>query len=200
MLSPFHKQGGVSLIELMIGLAIAAILLGLGMPGFQTFMSNSHIRNASEAIQNGLSLAKAEAVRRNTNVSLVLNGTSWTVECVTAVGDIEPLPAGDGIPDCPGTNPAATTPSYIQSRPQAEGSSRASVSPATATVTFTSLGRTTMAANATATFNISNPDGTCASSGGSMRCLRVVVTPAGQIRMCDPARPTNSTPPDPQAC
>ena len=49
-----------------------------------------------------------------------------------------------------------------------------------------------------ATFQVTNPmGGTCAADGGEMRCLSVVVTSAGQVRMCDPAV-TAST--DPRKC
>ncbi|WP_164931964.1 GspH/FimT family pseudopilin [Janthinobacterium sp. 17J80-10] len=190
-------QRGVSLIELMVGLAIMGLLLGLGVPGFRTFLQNSQIRNAAEAIQNGLSLAKIEAVKRNTSIHFVLGtGTAWTV-CTSAST----------------TCPAADV---IQARPQSEGAKNAvlavsevvastnaaATSPAfTTTLTFNGLGRvTTIPAGNNAVFNISNTTGgDCVTAGGEMRCLRVVVTSAGQVRMCDPARPV-TTPPDPQAC
>jgi type IV fimbrial biogenesis protein FimT len=60
----------------------------------------------------------------------------------------------------------------------------------------------TLAAGSEAAFNITNPaGGVCAAADedGTMRCLRVLVTQGGQIRMCDPAL-TISKPGDPQAC
>ncbi|WP_019140287.1 GspH/FimT family pseudopilin [Noviherbaspirillum massiliense] len=197
MLSRLPSQRGVTLIELMIGLVIMAIVLGFGVPSFSNFIQSSHIRNAAEAVQNGLSLARSEAVRRNTQVKFVLGtGSSWSVGCVTADPD-----------NCPDP---------ITSRDAAEGSSKASVttsevvastnaavaSPAfTDTLVFNGLGRErTLPPANNAVFDITNPDGgTCVAAGGKMRCLRVVVTPGGQIRMCDPAIPA-ATPPNPQAC
>jgi type IV fimbrial biogenesis protein FimT len=38
----------------------------------------------------------------------------------------------------------------------------------------------------------------CIADGGSMRCLRVVVTGGGSIRMCDPT--PGIVAPDPRAC
>jgi type IV fimbrial biogenesis protein FimT len=190
-------QQGVSLIEIMIGLAIVALLLVAGVPSFATFLQNTQIRNAAEAIQNGLSLARVEAVRRNTNVRFVLgSGSSWSIECETAVADLD----GDGIADCPGTAPSATTPSSIQARVTGEGSTNAVVTASAATLSFNGLGKVTtatLAANATATFAVTNPvvGGACFATG-PMRCLNVVVTPGGQVRMCDPALSSA----DPQAC
>jgi type IV fimbrial biogenesis protein FimT len=198
MLKRLPKQNGVGLIEVMIGLAIVAVLISLAVPGFRSFIQNSHVRNAADAIQNGLNFARAEAVRRNTNVQFRLDtGSSWTVGCVTAV---------------------AACPAVIEARSAAEGSGQATVATAevvastnaavaspvfTTTLVFNGLGkeRTLPLAN-NAVFNISHSSGgACATAGtpAGMRCLRVVVTPGGQVRMCDPARPV-TTPPDPQAC
>lgn len=202
MLTPLHRQRGVSLIELMIGLAIFAVLLGLGVPNFSKFIQNSHIRNAADAIQNGLSLARAEAVRRNTAIDFVLGtGSSWTIGCTSPIADLD----GDGVADCPAT---------IQARPASEGSAKASVATSevdastgtvastpvfTSTLTFNGLGRvlgTTLPAGHDAYFNVSNPTGGSCATAGPMRCLRVDVSSAGAIRMCDPALAST----DPQGC
>ena len=61
-------QVGMTLVELMIGITLFAILLTLGAPTFSRWIQSSQIRNSAEAIHNGLMLARAEAVRRNTAV------------------------------------------------------------------------------------------------------------------------------------
>jgi len=208
-----HQQRGISLIELIIGLAIVAALFAMGVPSFSDFMQNSRIRSAAEAIQNGLNVARAEAVRRNTNVLFIPGaGSSWTVECAAAVADTDE--DDDGAPDCPGSEPTATTPSNIQARPAGEGTANVAVASAEvvaatgevvttplSTIGFNGFGRaSTLNPANNAVFNISNPGGgNCVTADGPMRCLRVVVTPGGQIRMCDPAL-TVSRPTDPQAC
>lgn len=197
-------QRGVSLIETMIGLVIVSMLLAVGVPSFSTFMQNSHIRNAAEAMQNGLSLARAEAVQRNTNVRFTLGAaSSWTVGCVAAVGDLD----NDGVVDCPAT---------IQARAAAEGSAHAAVALSevvaatnaaattpviTSEISFNGLGKVrALPGGNNAVLDISNPTGgACATAGGPMRCLRVVVSTGGQVRMCDPKLST-SNPSDPQAC
>ncbi|RJG00085.1 GspH/FimT family pseudopilin [Noviherbaspirillum saxi] len=191
MLKTVDMQRGVSLIEIMIGLAIVAMLFAAAAPNYATFIQNSQVRNAADALQTGLGYAKAEAVRRNTFVQLVLGADySWTVGCQTPVVDPD---ADDGMElDCPAT---------IQTRSANDGSRNAVITPtpaAPSTIVFNGLGRTTLAANAS--YDITNPSGgTCAAAGGKIRCLSVVVTTAGQVRMCDPAL-TISKPTDPQAC
>jgi type IV fimbrial biogenesis protein FimT len=188
----FHY--GVSLVEIMIGLAIMAILLVAGAPSFSTFLQNSQIRNAAEALQNGMTLARVEAVRRNTNVQFVLDTSnySWAVRCAIAVGDLN----GDGVPDCPGLLPNPTTPANIQARDAVEGSKNAVVTATLPTINFNGMGKVAnLAASSTATFAVTNATGACVPTG-QMRCLNVVVTPGGQVRMCDPTLSS----PDPQAC
>jgi type IV fimbrial biogenesis protein FimT len=73
-----HRQKGVTLIEAMVALTIMGVLLATGVPSFSQFLQNRKVRNAAEALHNGLSLAKAEAVRRNTNITFTLGaGSAW---------------------------------------------------------------------------------------------------------------------------
>jgi type IV fimbrial biogenesis protein FimT len=156
----------------MIAIAIMAIMMGLAVPGFQTWLQNAQIRNAAESIQNGLQLARAEAVKRNTNVTFVLGtDSSWTVSVVS--------PASD-----------------IQSRSSKEGSknvTRSSVLPLGATtVTFNSFG--SVADTATALTQI-NLDSTKLAASAS-KDLRITISASGNVRMCDP----NASISSPSAC
>ena len=188
-------QTGMSLIELMMGLAIVALLFGLAAPGFSVWIQNTHIRTAAEAIQNGLMLARAEAVRRNTAVrfqltdttddscALSTSGTNWLISlqdpagaCATAIADPSDL------------NPPA--PGIIQLRAGAEGSRNAAVAAGQSLIIFNGLGRVAPVPAGDINIDISNPGGgNCISAtpAGAMRCLRVVVSTGGQVRMCDPA-------------
>jgi type IV fimbrial biogenesis protein FimT len=82
-------------------------------------------------------------------------------------------------------------------RPSTEGSRNAVVAATQSTFIFNGLGRLTTAAD---TIAVSNPTGgacaTIAAPNGPMRCLNVVVTTGGQIRMCNPAKAGT----DPQGC
>lgn len=194
------RQSGFSLVELLVGILIMGILFAYGVPNFKDWIQNTQIRNGAEAIQSGLEVARAAAVKRNTNVQIVFGtGTNWTVACSTAVPDLD----GDGTADCPGTG---TTPDNIQTYSSAEGSSKALVSSATVPivagqriVVFNSLGRVTPVPVAPVSIDFKNTSsGTCIDAGGTYRCLRVVITTGGQIRMCDPA--VGWTAQTPQGC
>jgi type IV fimbrial biogenesis protein FimT len=169
--APIRNTLGYSLIELMVGIALIAVLAGLGATSYRDWIENTRIRSAAESIQNGLQVARAEAVKRNAQVQFVFTGNSaWTVGCVVAVGDAD----GDGADDCPAT---------IKSRNQNEGSTAnitvLTTPAAQSSVVFTNLGATTPAS-----FTSVDIDSTAVSGS---RALRITVGVGGNIRMCDPA-------------
>ena len=66
------RQRGFSLIELMVTMVILVLLMVAAMPSIGTWLDNTRIRNEGDSIVNGLQTARAEAVRRNENVSFWL--------------------------------------------------------------------------------------------------------------------------------
>lgn len=184
---------GFSLIELVVGMVILGVLLSLMVPAFSNWLRNARVRTAAESVQNGLQLARAEAVRRNTlvrfslvtttdnNCALDAAGPNWVVSLESPAGKCA-TPASDDV-----------APRILQSRSGAEGSTATTIASDQSSVTFNSLGRlTTPAANV----DFQSATGTCLPAPGTVRCLRVVVSIGGQIRMCDPALPSG----DAQAC
>jgi type IV fimbrial biogenesis protein FimT len=83
MLNSSYSETGFSLIELLIGITIMGILLIMGLPSFKSLIQNAQIHTATDAIQNGLELARAEAVRRNNLVRFQLT-TSVDNSCALA--------------------------------------------------------------------------------------------------------------------
>lgn len=66
-ISPRHKlfgefAKGFTLIELMITLAIVAILLGFGVPSFAPFIANQRVRTAIADLHHDLTFARADAL------------------------------------------------------------------------------------------------------------------------------------------
>jgi type IV fimbrial biogenesis protein FimT len=186
MLNVRAAQRGLSLIELMFTIAVFGILIMLAAPSFFEWQQSSQIRAAAEAVQNGLQLARNEAISRNVPVQIAIGPrTGWTVAEANA--------------------PAAA----VQTRVHEEGTPNANfvLTPDTATtVTFTPLGGVTANVDDSAILtriDIDNPSGgNCqsASTAGPMRCLRILVTGGGSIRMCDPKFDAAAIPKDPRAC
>jgi type IV fimbrial biogenesis protein FimT len=197
----------MTMIELAIGLSIVAILMAAGMPSFSAWMHNSKIRTTAEAIQSGLQVARAEAVRRNALVrfqlttsidagcAIATSGTNWIISRDDPTG----LCANGFIDESFTFSDTTNNPSpgIIKKRTAAEGSSNIIVAAGQASIIFTGAGRVTPALAAPLSIDITNPTGgACATAAGPMRCLRVTVATAGQARMCDPALAST----DPRGC
>jgi len=195
----------MSLIELMVGIAIVAILFVLAVPSFTTWIQSGQIRTSAESIQNGLMLARGEAVRRNTLVRFSLTDTADDACNVTATGTNWVVSQDDPTGACANVASDVTQPRIIQLRAGAEGSINAQVLAGQSSIVFNGLGRVTplpapgaVPPSGEIQINVNNDliGGPCVQAGGPMRCLRVVVSPGGQVRMCDPM----FVAPDPQGC
>lgn len=187
----------MSLIELMIGLAVLGILLGLGIPAFTTMLQNLQIRTAAEAIVSGLQTARNEAVRRNTSVRFQLVN-SMDVDCdLVETGPHWVVSRNDASSKCNAapitafSEPNDTSlPQILQKRLAEDGTATLNATGAgvaASTVVFNSLGRP--ATGGIDTVDVANPaGGNCehATTPGKMRCMRIRVGTGGQIRMCDP--------------
>ena len=85
------RTRGFTLIELLIGLAIFSFLIMLAGPMYAQFMANTQIRNAGEAMLNGVREAQTIAIRGNTLARLVVNtATGWRV--LETIEGAEPSP------------------------------------------------------------------------------------------------------------
>lgn len=181
------RQRGFTVIELMVGIVVLGLLLALGGPSFSQWLHNVRLRNMSEAVLNGIQLARAEAVRRNAQVRFQLVDNLTNSCALTTAGPNWVISMDSAAGACASTNMAddavPTAPRMVQSRAASDGSSSVVVAADQSSVVFNGLGRPT----ATITVNVTNPaGGACAAGGGPMRCLRIAVTAGGQVRMCDP--------------
>jgi type IV fimbrial biogenesis protein FimT len=176
------RTGGFTMVELLIGLAIAALLIVLALPSYSTWIADSQIRNASESIAGGMRYAQSQAVARNSAVAFVLftPANGWTARL-----------------EIDGT--------ALQTGTFAEGSAQTTQTPTpagTTTVTFSSLGGISPT-NADASAVLTQVDVNSAVAGA--RRLIVLVggglSTLGQfsktgIKICDPKWPAT----DPKGC
>lgn len=207
MLTAAKAQKGMTLIELLIGLVIVALLLALGMPSFRTWLQNVQIRNTAESFSNGLQLAKAQAVRTNTNVQFIITDSTPDITSVDGVvasitgGNWlvrELLPAGAGITNV-----------FVQAWGKQEGSSNATVTSGLSCFEFTPLGRLNTAPSPPCVAPAANAAGDIiidlnnskTSGEPNNRPMRLLVALGGQILMCDPnPAAMAANPNNPQFC
>jgi type IV fimbrial biogenesis protein FimT len=168
---------GLTLVEMLIGLAVLGLLLGLGVPSFMVWMQSQQVRNAADAVLNGMQLARAEAIRRNKPVAFALGDqSSWVVTQVNPKLD-------------------------IQSRSAAEGSPKVNVTAdpvGTYAVTFDALGGPTD--NPDGSMRFDSLLFKSQVSNSAIRTLQIVVSVSGTIRMCDPDPNNELKADDPRRC
>ena len=77
-----YKKAGFTTIELLITMAIVAVLVTLAEPSYSTFIEKRKITGGAEEIASFMMLARSEAVKHNqqTTVSFVRTGdTDWCI-------------------------------------------------------------------------------------------------------------------------
>lgn len=170
------KQLGFSLVELVIVIAIFGILASFAVPSYQQMIENTKIKTATDAILSGFQIARAEAVKRNTNVQLEFGaGSAWTV-CVS--------PAGGGA--CSGNT--------IESRKSSEGSSTDVSVVASVAGPYVFNGFGILTSPGAVTIDIDN----AALPSAKSRNLRVIAGASGAVKSCDPALDPSGS--DPRKC
>lgn len=80
------KQLGLTLIELLVTVAILAILMTIALPSFQDFFASNRVATSTSDFVTALNLARSEAIRRGETVSVIKNGGAsknwdggWTI-------------------------------------------------------------------------------------------------------------------------
>ncbi len=85
-LKPRRAQRGLTLVEMMVGLAIGGFLMISAAPYFSDYVTNSRLREAGNLLYAETLLAQSEAVKRNTTVRLETNGTAILIIDRTTAG------------------------------------------------------------------------------------------------------------------
>lgn len=75
---------GFTLIEMMVVLAIAAILLAVGMPYLQGFVAKGQARSLSAELSRSIMMARAQAVETGQTVSICSHSGASSPACGTA--------------------------------------------------------------------------------------------------------------------
>jgi len=195
------RTSGFTMIEMVITVAIFAILVALAVPAMLTWVSNVKVRTVADALQNGVRLAQAESLRRSRQVVFSLTNSTQPQTSLTAVGNgsywaINYIPA---MTDGTDTN------TFIQSGVlTSQGSSVQIQGPAE--ICFNSIGRLVVPTGGT---GVTGP--TCAlptttlPNGGLAYIYQITLPPhadhplnvevslGGQLHLCDPSQTLSST-------
>lgn len=187
------RQSGISLIEVLVVIAIIAVLMGFGMSSYQAWIQNTQIRNSAESIVNGLQLARAEALRRNAYVNFGLTNaasSAWRIclwdraadTCLAGAEIIQEYVPSEGSRNArigAAVNEATALTTALASGAGLPGG-----------VTFSGFGRPSNPGGDLMRIDVLNPN----IPASDQRRLVVRVSLGGQVRMCDPKLALASSP------
>jgi type IV fimbrial biogenesis protein FimT len=175
------RKSGFTLIELMVTLAVAAILLVVAVPSFVEFIDKARLKGVADGVVDFVNDARVESVKQGTDVAVAFGGTitAWCVGANAAV--ISTANPGDAV--IPAAIPCdCSTASSCTIGGQQKAFETASIkgvelSAIPASVTFDSrLG--TVKSLGTTTATLSSPQ--------KMFDLRLTVSPLGHVGLCVP--------------
>ncbi len=179
-------QRGMTMIEIVITVAIIGLLMALAAPSAATWIQNTQLRNAAEAVLNGIQLARVEAIKRNQVVAFQLtdaNSTAWQVclfdvianTCSAAAGaQLASRGASEGSPN------ARLGADFVPGDPTVALSPGDNVPSILAFDTFGRLAATNP--NNLVRVDVRNP----VISPAAERRMVILISIGGQVRMCDP--------------
>lgn len=84
---------GFTMIELMVVITVVAVLAAVATPSFSKFLIGQRVKTASFDLASSLLLARSEAIKRNTNVTIAPTDASgwvggWKVTFTAASGTV----------------------------------------------------------------------------------------------------------------
>lgn len=198
MLKLRSSAAGFSIIELMVSITLMAILVMVAAPSLSAYTENSKLRGITESFMAAVQNARAEAIRRNQVVELVLTTDSPTAANVATTN--LSATAGNWLVRARTNDVTPFTYEFVEGKSRAEGSGQegaatvqltaAAGGTAVSQVSFEGVGRTNLGAPLLVNFTSSTA--ACAPTG-PVRCLRVRVSPSGQARSCDPLAAAGDT-------
>jgi type IV fimbrial biogenesis protein FimT len=180
-----RRPRGFTMIELMVGIAVVAILFTLGLPSMGALLQNNKLGSSAKSYMQGIQLARTEAIRRNTTTEFVLTATPIGPGIATALA---PVVAG---PHWVARAASGASWDLIEAKSAADGSGQVGansvqVNASAGSIAFNGFGVPITAAPFS--IAVTNPaGGACAAAGGTMRCQQIRVRPGGQVFLCDPA-------------
>jgi len=181
--STSSRLAGFTLIELMVTVAIAAVLLVVAVPSFVSFQRNSELTSATNSFVAAVNAARGEAMKRGMNAMLVpATGTDWSSGWTVFVD--QDRSGGLNTGDTTVVQQPALS-SYFS----ATGHGTASETPAYIMFDASGYAKTKTAGFGALTITIARND--LSDTANTEQTRRVVIAKSGRARACKPA--TDST-------
>ena len=96
-----RRHSGFTLIELMVVLAIIAIMATIGIPSYQNMIRDNRLTSATNTLLSALQYARSEAVTQRADITVTpLSNNNWATGALIKKGTVklrETPPAGTDI-------------------------------------------------------------------------------------------------------
>jgi type IV fimbrial biogenesis protein FimT len=90
------RQGGFTLIELMVVVALVVIILALAAPSFRDTIARNRLEGVAGELSTDIQYARSESVARNAQVGLFADANCYTVFTVGTTGATSCTALGTG--------------------------------------------------------------------------------------------------------
>ena len=80
-----RRQGGVTAIELLIAVAVLAVLVSLGAPSYRDFQTRMRLASSMSDLGSDLLLARSDSIRRNSRMLVCPRASASATTCATSV-------------------------------------------------------------------------------------------------------------------
>jgi len=178
-----YRERGLTLVELMVTLAVAIILLAVGMPLFSSIAANNRAVTEANLFLSGFKMARSEAVKRRGLVSVcaIDNPNASTLTCSSDNADW----SNGLLVFTDTTTPGSVDGTDVIVKAFVNPVSGSSVSASTTYFRFQAQGE--MDATSLVANTACSGSGSClqlgrsGTTGGLTRCLHVLAS--GQIRL-----------------
>lgn len=89
--SPVTRCAGFTIVEMMVTVAILAILVSIALPSFRNFIEDQRVKSVASELHASIILARSEALKRNVSITLAPRDGGWAAGWRTA------HPSADGV-------------------------------------------------------------------------------------------------------
>jgi len=87
-------RSGFTIIELLVGMVILAIVAGFAIPVFAKWLPNYHLKSAARDMFSSMQLAKLEAVKRNSTCAVTVGSNSYEIALLDRTVSLEDYGSG----------------------------------------------------------------------------------------------------------
>lgn len=180
-----NRSTGFTLIELIITMAIAAVLAALAVPSFVQYQRNSELTSLTNSLLAAVNAAKGEAMKTGRNAFVIPKGTGWNSGWIVYVD----MNRDNSYTE--GTDVAVQTRDALKSYFSITGNSIAAGS--TPYIKFDNSGYSVDNSAAPVALSLTIARSDAPSTSALEETRRVVVARTGRVRTCKPSTDSSCT-------